>query len=125
MDEELYKQHILDLYRNPHNKGELDDYDMKAQGSNPSCGDELILYLALTHTGKVERVGYTGDGCAISQAATSMLTDKIIGMSVREMEVLSEDDIYAMLGITISPGREKCALLALHTLKSGLHHINK
>lgn len=119
MREELYKQHILDHYAHPRNKGVLSGATHRAKGSNPSCGDVLILSLAIKD-GKLVGVGFEGIGCAISQASASMLTEKLIGMPVESAQALTEEDIYAMLGIEISPAREKCALLALRALRSSL-----
>lgn len=120
MDEEIYKENILDHNRNPHNKYALADFDLKGCGKNVSCGDKVELFIKFDESGKVSNVGFEGDGCAISQAATSMLTDKIKGMGRGELKLLSPGDIYDMLGIKISPGRTKCALLAYEALNDGL-----
>jgi len=116
MDEEIYKENILDHNRNPHNKKALEDFDLKGEGKNVSCGDSIVLFIKFDEDGKIKDVGFEGDGCAISQAATSMLTDKIKGKTQDEIKLLSPGDIYDMLGIKISPGRTKCALLPYEAL---------
>jgi len=119
MDEEIYKENILDHNRNPHNKKALGDFDLKGEGRNVSCGDSIVLFIKFGKDGKIIDVGFEGDGCAISQAATSMLTDKIKGMSMKDLKLLSPGDIYNMLGIKISLGRTKCALLPYEALNEG------
>ncbi len=120
MDEEIYKENILDHNRNPHNKKVLESFDLKGEGKNVSCGDSVVLSVKFGEDGKVSDVGFEGDGCAISQAATSMLTDKIKGMNKEKLKLLSPGDIYDMLGIKISIGRTKCALLPYEALNDAL-----
>lgn len=122
MDEEIYKENILDHYRNPHNKDALDEYDLRGGGTNPTCGDELELFVKLGEDGKVTHATFLGSGCAISQAAASMLTDKLQGMALADLKLLAPGDIYSMLGIHVSPGRANCALLAYRALNEGLKH---
>ena len=118
--DELYKEHILDHYRNPRNKGALEKFDIKQDGSNPSCGDTLVLYVLFDNDGKVKNASFEGSGCAISQAGASLFTEKIKEMTCAALEKMSPQDVYALLGIAISPLREPCALLAYHALKEGL-----
>ena len=120
MDEEIYKENILDHNRNPHNKKTMEDFDLKGEGKNVSCGDAISLFIKRDEDGRVSDVGFNGDGCAISQASTSILTDKIKGMKIDEVKLLSPGDIYDMLGINISPGRTKCALLPYEALNDAL-----
>jgi nitrogen fixation NifU-like protein len=122
MNEEIYKQHILDHYREPHNKGRLENYTHMQEGKNASCGDTLTLYLDVNENEVVQGVSFEGSGCAISQAAASMLTDRIKGKKIEELRLLTPGDVYTMLGITISPGRTKCALLAYATLVEAIKH---
>lgn len=115
----LYQEHILDHYKHPHNKRLMEDADIVQRGENASCGDDLILYLKWD--GDVLRdVSFEGFGCAISQSGASMLTDKIKGMSRAALVQFSPQDMYELYGVTISPQREKCALLALATLREAL-----
>lgn len=116
MNEEIYKQNILNHYKSPHNKGVLSAYQIKTEGTNQSCGDSLVLYLSFDENKHIHAVSFEGDGCAISQSAASMLTDKIRDKSIEELKLLTPGDMYTMLGITISPGRSKCALLSYGTL---------
>jgi len=125
MNEEIYKQHILDHYRNPHNKGVLETFSVKEEGTNASCGDVLALYLDIGEDGIVRDISFEGSGCAVSQAAASMLMDVIKGKSIEDLKLLTPGDVYTMLGITISPGRTKCALLAYSTLVEGIKHYKK
>ena len=118
--EEIYKANILDHYRNPRNSGALSEYDLYGRGVNASCGDKAELFIKLGEDGRVVQVGFVGEGCAISQAATSMLTEKIKGMTVDEMKLITPGDIYNLLGITISYSRTKCALLPYEALVAAL-----
>ncbi len=116
---ELYKQHVLDHYNNPHNKEEMHEPNVTQVAKNASCGDSYILYLK-TDGDKIEKATFSGVGCAISQASASMLTDKIKGMTLDEAKKITEEDVYEMLGVEISVGRQKCALLLWNGLKSAL-----
>ena len=122
MHEALYQQHILDHASRPHNKGVLAGATVVAEGSNPSCGDMLTLYLAIEDA-TIRAVSWIGTGCAISQAAGSLLSDKLVGLSLGAARGLSEADMYAMLGIVITPARQKCALLAYRALSNALARI--
>ncbi len=118
--DELYLTHILEHAKHPKNQGVLTDYDLKETGTNPSCGDELTLYLKLTDNKTVSEVSFEGEGCAISQAATSLLTEKIKGLNIQEINSLTEEDIVTLLGTEVNPARAKCAHLSLVTLKQAL-----
>src|SRR3989344_7075117 len=119
MNEELYKENILEHYRNPHNRGVPDVYNIRGVAANPTCGDDVEIYLTLDSAGKVAEANFLGEGCAISQAATSMLTDKLKGMAMGEVKLLSPGDVYTMLGVRISPARVNCALLSYEALNRG------
>lgn len=119
--DELYKEHILEHYRNPQNKGALLSFDIKQDGSNPSCGDSLVLYVLFDDDGRVKDASFEGDGCAISQAGASILTEKIKGMTDGELRKITPKDVYAWIGISsINPAREPCALLAYNTLEKSM-----
>ncbi len=118
-EQELYKENIIDHYKNPHNFKTLKDYTFKHKEVNPLCGDNITLYVTLENN-KVTQVGFQGDGCAISQASISMLTDKIKGMTKEKLHQLTQQDIFDLLGIPISHSRMKCALLSLKALHKGL-----
>jgi len=118
MGSDMYRQQILDHYRNPRNYGELSDPTFSHTGENPSCGDEIRVDVALDD-GVIERVSFTGDGCAISQAAASMLTGELVGMTVDELEALDRDDVLDLLGVEVTPMRVKCAVLAEKVAQDG------
>lgn len=116
----LYQEHILEHYRHPHNRGRMEDFDVKHKGMNVSCGDDLTLYLKWGADGKLANITFEGFGCAISQSGASMLSDKVKEMTKEEMFALTPSTMYELYGTIISPQREKCALLALHTLRETL-----
>jgi nitrogen fixation NifU-like protein len=122
--DDLYRDYILEHYRQPHNFGVIDDPTASFEGSNPLCGDRITLQLGV-RDGVVERVGFTGRGCAISQASASLLTDEIKGRPLTEVEAFRADDLLDLLGIEISPARLKCALLSIDTLHKALAQSGK
>src|ERR1700760_2985145 len=119
--DELYRENILDHYKNPHNwsppAAEIENADLEFHDLNPLCGDELRVQLALDGEGRIEEVRFSGDGCAISQAAASMASDEIKGMPVDEVLRLDRSFVLDLLGIDISATRMKCALLSLKVIK--------
>ncbi|MBI5711042.1 MAG: SUF system NifU family Fe-S cluster assembly protein [Candidatus Eisenbacteria bacterium] len=121
---ELYRENILDHYKHPRNRGTLEQPDITYEDANPLCGDELRMELRVKD-GRIEQVRWTGHGCSISQAAASMLSERIEGRTLDEVKQLSRDDMLEMLGIELGPVRLKCALLALKTLKAGVYGITQ
>jgi nitrogen fixation NifU-like protein len=117
--DELYRDFILDHYRNPRNAGALPDPDATFEDNNPLCGDKIRMDLRV-EDGKVTDVKFAGRGCAISMASTSLLTEQIKGMSITEIAKLGKDDVLANVGINISAARLKCALLGIKVLKQAL-----
>jgi nitrogen fixation protein NifU and related proteins len=117
--DDLYRQYILDHFREPHNYGSLEHPDIHTADSNPLCGDRISIDLAI-QDGRVAEVRFSGRGCAISQASASMLTEKIEGASLDELRALTPQDIFDMLGVEIGPARQRCALLALRVLHQGI-----
>jgi nitrogen fixation NifU-like protein len=120
--DDLYRENILDHYKNPRNHGVLESPDAHAEGMNPLCGDETAIYVRFGEDGDtIEDIKFSGRGCAISQAATSMLTELVKGKSANQVAVLSKDELLEEVGIPLSPVRIKCALLGLTTLRLALH----
>ena len=120
--DDLYRDYILEHYRRPHHFGPLEQPSVTREGSNPLCGDRLTLQLAI-RDGVVEEVGFTGRGCAISQASASLLTDEIKGKKLDEVAAFGADDLLDLLGIDISPARLKCAMLSHDTLRGALSEL--
>jgi nitrogen fixation NifU-like protein len=116
--DDLYREQILEHYKRPHNFGPLEDADLEYEDNNPFCGDEQHVFIRLDDEGRVEEVTFEGKGCAISTAATSMLTDELEGMSREELLRLPKEFVLDLLGIDISATRMKCALLGLKIVKS-------
>ena len=114
--DDLYRDYILDHYKNPRNFGELPDATNRYSDNNPLCGDELTIALKVAGD-RVEDVKFTGKGCAISQASASMLTEQVKGKTLDEIKAIDRAAVLENLGITISPARIKCAMLSLKTLK--------
>lgn len=119
--EQLYREVILDHYKAPRNHGLLDPNDAVAEGQNPLCGDEVTVSVRFGPGDVIEEVGFEGRGCAISQAATSMLTDLVKGRTAGDVAVMPKDELLDEIGIPLTPVRLKCALLGLGVLKVALH----
>jgi nitrogen fixation protein NifU and related proteins len=115
--DELYRDQILEHYKRPLHFGRLDDYDLDFEDSNPFCGDEQRVFIKLDDEGRVAEVSFEGQGCAISTAATSLLTDELEGMTREEMLALPKEFVLELLGIAISATRIKCAMLGLKVVK--------
>jgi nitrogen fixation protein NifU and related proteins len=139
MTHEMYKENVMDHYKNPRNKGILKDCSVKHKEVNPLCGDEITIYLLIDDNGGaneknegtiiekqiIKDVKFEGHGCAISQASISLLTDYIKEMTIKEVTNLSKDDILSLLGIQITHNRMKCALLSLKTVQVGLNEFKQ
>jgi nitrogen fixation NifU-like protein len=115
----LYKEIVLDHYKNPHNFGTLDPADFTAEDSNPLCGDQIRMDLRV-EDGTVTDVKFTGRGCAVSVASASILTDMVMGRSLDEVRQISKEDLLDEIGIPVSPARMKCATLGLTVLNMSL-----
>ena len=116
--DELYRDQILEHYKRPHNYGRLEDPDLEYEDTNPLCGDEQHVTIRLGEDDRVAEIAFEGKGCAISTAATSMLTDELVGMSRADVLALPKEFVLDLLGIDISATRMKCALLGLKIVKS-------
>jgi nitrogen fixation NifU-like protein len=116
--DDLYRDQILEHYKRPHNFGRLDDPDLEFEDNNPFCGDEQHVFIRLDDDDRVAEISFEGQGCAISTAATSLLTDELVGKSREELLTLPKEFVLELLGIEISATRMKCALLGLKIVKS-------
>jgi nitrogen fixation NifU-like protein len=118
---DMYRQQILDHYKNPRNYGELEDADIEHVGENPMCGDTIKMFVKLADDGEtIEGVSFVGDGCAISQASASMLSGELQGRSLESVREMDRDDVIDMLGVELSPMRIKCAVLAEKVAQDGI-----
>ena len=119
--DDLYRENILDHYKNPRNHGEIADADAYAEGMNPLCGDEVSIFVSFAEDGEtIADAKFAGRGCAISQASTSMLTELVRGRKARDVLEFEREELLDEVGIPLTPVRLKCAILGLHTLKVAL-----
>ena len=116
--DELYREQILEHYKRPHNFGRIENADLEFEDTNPFCGDEQHVTIRLDEDDRVAEVAFDGKGCAISTAATSLLTDELVGMSREDLLRLPKEFVLELLGIDISATRMKCAMLGLKVVKS-------
>ncbi len=121
---DLYREQILDHYRSPRNQGTLDPNDGSFEDTNPLCGDRIRIDLRI-EDGIINDVKFSGRGCAISQASTSMLTEMVINQRLDDAEALTGEDMLDELGVEISPARLKCALLGLHVLHGSIYDYRR
>jgi nitrogen fixation NifU-like protein len=122
MVDDMYREVILDHYKNPRGHGVIEDADAQAEGLNPLCGDEVTIYVQFEDDGEtIDDVKFSGRGCAISQASTSMLMEMVKGRKADEIAALPKEELLEEIGIPLTPIRLKCALLGLGVLKVALH----
>ncbi len=121
MDNQMYREQIIDLYENPLNYGTLEAADFDYEEDNPLCGDVIRIFLQLDDDKRIEGVKWSGQGCAISQASASLLTEEIKGKTLDEVKEFSKEELLELLGIQLSMTRVKCALLSLKVLKAGAY----
>jgi nitrogen fixation NifU-like protein len=117
VDETIYRENVLDHYHNPRNFGKLSGANAKAKDDNPLCGDEIELRMKVSRKGIIDDVKFSGHGCAICLASSSMLTEKIKGKRLDAALLICKTDVFSMIGVELSPVRVKCALLGLKVLK--------
>lgn len=122
MSDDLYRDIILDHYRNPRNKGTLDPADYSYEDVNPLCGDEIRIDVRVKDD-KIDEIAFSGRGCAISQASASILMEMTDGKSLDEVKAITKEDLLEELMVPISPARLKCALLSLKVLKAGIYGV--
>jgi nitrogen fixation NifU-like protein len=118
VDEQLYRENNLEHYKRPRNFGRPEEFDLDFEDTNPFCGDEQHIFITLDDDDRVASVAFEGKGCAISTAATSMLTEELEGKTKEELLRLDKQFVLDLLGIDISATRMKCALLGLKVIKS-------
>jgi nitrogen fixation NifU-like protein len=123
--DDLYRDLIIDRYKNPLYKGALDPHDITFEDENPLCGDHLRIDLRLDEQGIVKEAAFDGHGCAISQASADLLLESIVGKPLEEVKQLSKQDVLDLLGIELGPVRLKCALLSLKVLKAGVYGLGE
>lgn len=123
--DDLYRELIIDRYKNPQFRGELDPHDVSFEDENPLCGDHIRVDLRLDPAGKVTEASFSGHGCAISQASADLLMETIVGKDVEEIKTMTKQDILDLLGIDLGPVRLKCALLSLKVLKAGVYGLGE
>ncbi|HKZ44859.1 MAG TPA: SUF system NifU family Fe-S cluster assembly protein [Anaerolineales bacterium] len=123
--EDLYREVIIDRFKNPQYRGKLEPNDISFEDDNPLCGDHIRIDLRLDETDRVNEVRFDGHGCAISQASADLLAESIIGKSLEEIKNLTKEDVLELLGIELGPVRLKCALLSLKVLKAGVYGLGE
>jgi nitrogen fixation NifU-like protein len=121
--DDLYREVIVERYKNPAFRGELDPHDISFEDENPLCGDQIRIDLRVNEQDIVTEAAFSGHGCAISQASADLLVESVIGKSLEHVKNLTRDDILEMLGIELGPVRMKCALLPLKVIKAGVYGL--
>ena len=123
--DDLYREVIIEHYKNPGFRGSLDPHDISFEDENPLCGDHIKIDLRVDENGIISEAAFDGHGCAISQASADLLLESIIGKTLEEVKKLSRTDILELLGIELGPVRLKCALLPLKILKAGVYGLGE
>jgi nitrogen fixation NifU-like protein len=123
--DDLYREVIIEHYKNPSYRGKLDPNDISFADNNPLCGDHIQIDLRVNNNGVVTEAAFDGHGCAISQASADLLMESIIGKPLEEVKKLNKQDVLDMLGIDLGPVRLKCALLSLKVLKAGVYGLGE
>ena len=123
--DDLYREIIIERYKEPLYRGELDPHDITFEDENPLCGDHIRIDLRVDENGMVTEAAFSGHGCAISQASADLLLESVIGKSLDEVRGLGKQDILDLLGIELGPVRLKCALLSLKVLKAGVYGMGE
>jgi len=123
--DDLYRELIIDRYKNPIYRGSLDPHDISFEDDNPLCGDHIRVELRVSEDDRVKEAVFDGHGCAISQASADLLMESIQGKTLEEVKKISKEDILEMLGLELGPVRLKCALLPLKVLKAGVYGLGE
>lgn len=123
--DDLYRELIIDRYKNPHYRGSLDPHDFAYEDDNPLCGDHIRIELRVDDNNIVTEAVFDGKGCSISQASADLLVESVIGKTVEAVQHLTKEDVLDLLGIELGPVRLKCALLSLKVLKAGVYGMGE
>jgi nitrogen fixation NifU-like protein len=123
--DDLYRELIIDRYKNPHYRGTLDPNDITFEDDNPLCGDHIRIDLRVDEDERVVEATFDGRGCAISQASADLLIESVYGKTLDEVKEISKDDLLDILGLELGPVRLKCALLSLKVLKAGVYGLGE
>jgi nitrogen fixation NifU-like protein len=123
--DDLYRQLIIDRYKNPSYKGTLEPNDITFEDDNPLCGDHIRIDIRVNQDERVTEATFDGKGCAISQASADLLVESILGKSLEEVKKLTKEDVLDLLGLELGPVRLKCALLSLKVLKAGVYGLGE
>lgn len=123
--DDLYRELIIDRYKNPQYRGTLDPHDIAFEDDNPLCGDHIRVELRVDRNGKVTDAVFDGHGCAISQASADLLMESVVGKNIEEVKTIGKVDLLEMLGLELGPVRLKCALLSLKVLKAGVYGLGE
>ena len=123
--DDLYRELIIERYKNPLYRGELNPHDISFEDDNPLCGDHIRIDLRVDQDDMVREARFEGHGCAISQASADLLVETVIGQSLEQVKKLTKEDLLDMLGIELGPVRLKCALLSLKVLKAGVYGLGE
>jgi len=123
--DDLYREVIIEHYKNPGYRGRLDPHDIQFADNNPLCGDHIEVTLRTDDQGNVADARFDGHGCAISQASADLLMESIVGKPIEDVKKLTKQDVLQMLGIDLGPVRLKCALLSLKVLKAGVYGLGE
>jgi nitrogen fixation NifU-like protein len=122
--DDLYRELIIDRYKNPHFRGDLDPNDISYEDDNPLCGDQIRIDLRVDESGIITEALFNGHGCSISQASADLVIESVIGKSLDDVKKMNKEDVLDLLGIELGPVRLKCALLSLKVLKAGVYGLN-
>jgi nitrogen fixation protein NifU and related proteins len=123
--DDLYREIIIERYKSPQFKGELDPHDLSFEDENPLCGDQIRIDLRVNSSGIVTEAAFSGHGCAISQASADLLLESVIGKSLEDVRHLTKEDVLDLIGIELGPVRLKCALLSLKVLKGSVYGLGE
>ena len=123
-EQEIYMQQLIENYQNPKNFGNLEDYTYYSHQKNTTCGDSFDIYIKTNKEKKIEDIKFYGEGCAISTASFSLLTQKLKGIKIEDAKKFSKDELKKMIGVKISPGRTNCAMLSYNALHDAINPEN-